>query len=193
MLLAVVVAILVPLQERDSRPDAGLEAALPTESSVRTLDGREVRKPTREKGGAPEWPANAQRAGLNGTVKLECIIGPDGKVKDVTVLKGYQSLASAASSAVRKWRYTPLILNGRAEAFVLTVTVNFQLPARPKRKELLESLRDDDPEIRWAAVRWLGRYRPVTGDQKRALEVAARDASELVRNAAQDALETLPR
>jgi hypothetical protein len=29
--------------------------------------------------------------------------------------------------AVRKWRYSPLFLNGNAERFVLTVTVSFRL------------------------------------------------------------------
>jgi hypothetical protein len=37
-------------------------------------------------------------------------------------------------------------------------------------------------------VRWLGRYRPITGEQKEALESALRDASELVRTAAKESL-----
>jgi hypothetical protein len=28
---------------------------------------------------------------------------------------------------VRQWRYSPVILNGRAEKFILTVTVSFRL------------------------------------------------------------------
>jgi TonB family protein len=190
MLLAFALAMSLRLQEPDSKTHDELEPP-PTDTSVRGLDGREIREPTKEKGAAPEWPTNAQRAGLNGTVKLECTVGVDGKIGDVKVVQGYQSLAGAASSAARRWRYSPLIVNGRPETFILTVTIRFQLPAPPKRRELLESLRDDDPEIRWAAVRWLGRYRPVTGDQRLALERAARDPSELVRNAAKGALAKL--
>jgi hypothetical protein len=68
----------------------------------------------------------------------------------------------------------------------MTATVNFELPAPPRRRDVLGSVRDSDPEIRWAAVRWLGRYRPITGEQKEALEPALHDASELVRTAAKE-------
>jgi hypothetical protein len=47
---------------------------------------------------------------------------------------------------------------------------------------------DPDPEIRGSAVRWLGRYRPVTGEQKKALDKALKDKNEAVSKAARDAL-----
>jgi hypothetical protein len=36
-------------------------------------------------------------------------------------------LEAAATAAVREWRYSPLLLNGKPECFVLTVTVSFSL------------------------------------------------------------------
>jgi outer membrane biosynthesis protein TonB len=36
-------------------------------------------------------------------------------------------LDKAAIDAVKQWRYSPLQLNGRAEPFILTVTVSFNL------------------------------------------------------------------
>ena len=112
-------------------------------------------------------------------------------MRDVKTLRGYRSLAEAGSEAVRKWRYTTTKLNGTAVPVIMTVTVNFRLPAPPKRDDALASLTDSDPEIRWAAIKWLARYRPITGDQKAALEAALQDSSELVRSAAKEALEKL--
>jgi outer membrane biosynthesis protein TonB len=36
-------------------------------------------------------------------------------------------LYEAAKAAVRQWRYSPLLLNGKPERFVVTVTVSFSL------------------------------------------------------------------
>jgi outer membrane biosynthesis protein TonB len=36
-------------------------------------------------------------------------------------------LDQAALVAVRQWRYSPVLLNGRPEKFILTVVVSFKL------------------------------------------------------------------
>ena len=74
---------------------------------------------------------------------------------------------------------------------ILTVKVDFDLPAPPKREDTLESLHDPDPEIREAALVWLSSYRPVTEQQKAAVESALVDSSPLVQRVAQQALEKL--
>lgn len=71
---------------------------------------------------------------------------------------------------------------------IMTVTVNFKLNAPPDRKALPRLAKDEDPEIRWSAVRWLGRFRPIDGAQKKALTAAAEDPDETVRRAAVSAL-----
>jgi len=43
------------------------------------------------------------------------------------VLRSQPLLERAALEAVKRWRYKPLYLNGRATPFVLTVTVSFDL------------------------------------------------------------------
>lgn len=74
---------------------------------------------------------------------------------------------------------------------IMTITVNFRLQAPPKRDDLIGLVRDPDPEIRWAAVRWLGRFRPITSKQKMAVASAVGDSSDLVRTAAKEALAKL--
>ena len=187
--LTVAVVLAAHLQEPTPTPPGPDEIAPAAQASPRTREGRQIKEPRKTKYVAPKWPENALRAGLNGPVVLECEVGIDGRVKDVKVLYGYRSLAEAAEEAVRKWRYSTTELDGKAVPVIMTVTVNFKLPAPPKRDDLLASLTDSDPEIRWAAIKWLSRYRPMTGAQKTALERAQQDPDESVRKAAKEAVE----
>jgi protein TonB len=77
---------------------------------------------------SPPYPELARRAHLEGVVVLEAIIGRDGFVRDVRVLRGVSPLLDpAALEAVRKWRYQPARIEGRAVAVYLSVTVTFSL------------------------------------------------------------------
>lgn len=60
----------------------------------------------------PIYPANAKERLISGTVELHYRISPEGKVYDVTILKGSPVLARAAIDAVQSWRYNPARLNG---------------------------------------------------------------------------------
>lgn len=174
------------MQEPAASPAPPEETSAPT--PTRTLGGQRIKEPVKTKHVSPEWPINAFRAGLTGAVVLEGRIGVDGRMQTVKVLKGYRSLAEAASVAVRKWRYTTTELDGKPVPVIMTITVNFRLQEPPKRTDLIAALLDSDPEIRWAGVRWLGRFRPITTDQRKAVESVLEDPSELVRQAAREAL-----
>ena len=86
-----------------------------------------VRGPTKIHHVDPVYPELAKRARVQGTVVLECTLGPDGRVADVRVLRGVPFLDPAAIEAVRQWVYTPTLLNGVPVSVILTVTVRFQL------------------------------------------------------------------
>lgn len=76
----------------------------------------------------PAYPEGPRVAGMQGMVILEAVIGRDGLVRDVRVLRGVNPLFDrAASEAVLKWRYRPALVGTRAVAVYLTVTVNFQI------------------------------------------------------------------
>ena len=52
---------------------------------------------------------------------LEAIIGKQGGVIDVEVLRGCRlGLNEAAVAAVQQWQYTPTLLNGRPVEVVVT-------------------------------------------------------------------------
>jgi len=76
----------------------------------------------------PNYPSFAAKARLDGVVILEAIVDQDGNVTEVTVLRSATPLLDReAEAAVRQWRYSPLVLNGIRERFVLTVTLSFRL------------------------------------------------------------------
>ena len=62
---------------------------------------------------------------MSGAVILEAVIGTDGAVRDVRVLRSIPLLDDAAVAAVKQWRYSPTLLNGVAVPVVMTVTVQF--------------------------------------------------------------------
>jgi periplasmic protein TonB len=89
--------------------------------------GGNIRPPQKIVHVAPEYPAIARAARSSGVVILEALIGEDGNVRDVRVLRSLPLLDAAAIAAVRQWRFTPTLLNGEAVPIVMTVTVSFAL------------------------------------------------------------------
>jgi protein TonB len=89
--------------------------------------GGSIKEPKKLKHVNPVYPAIARGERVQGMVILEALIGPDGRVKDVKVLRSLPQLDDAAAEAVRQWVYTPTLLNGVAVPVLMTVTVNFAL------------------------------------------------------------------
>ena len=65
--------------------------------------------------------------GGQGVVNIAATMGPDGKVKDARVLRSIALRDQAALDAVRRWEFTPTLLNGVPVPVIMTVTVNFTL------------------------------------------------------------------
>jgi len=78
----------------------------------------------------PAYPAIAQKAGLQGFVKLQVRVMKDGSVEVQKLLEGDPTLADAAITAVKQWRAKPIWMNGRPVEVISTVTFNFQLNER---------------------------------------------------------------
>jgi len=74
----------------------------------------------------PEYPDVARRAGVQGPVTLDVVIGMDGRVLQATVIRSIPALDAAAIAAVKRWEYEPPRVNGRPEVVILTVTVMFK-------------------------------------------------------------------
>jgi TonB family protein len=60
-----------------------------------------------------------------GVVALTADVDASGSVRSVRVVKGNRSLAAAAISAVRKWRYRPYLKDGRPVATETNIVISF--------------------------------------------------------------------
>ena len=89
--------------------------------------GGNIQAPQKISDVAPLYPAIARASHTEGVVILEAVIGEDGSVRDVRVLRSIPLLDAAAVDAVRQWRFTPTLLNGEPVPVVMTVTVAFKL------------------------------------------------------------------
>jgi len=75
----------------------------------------------------PEYPEIARQARKEGNVILQAVIGTDGRVESVTVLKSEPLLDRAAIRAVSQWVYKPGKLRGLPVKVFFTVYVEFRL------------------------------------------------------------------
>jgi len=89
--------------------------------------GGKIKPPARTRYVAPQYPDIARNSRVQGVVILEAVIGADGKVQDLRVLRSIPLLDEAALAAVRAWAYTPTLLNGQPTPVIMTVTVQFRL------------------------------------------------------------------
>ena len=77
---------------------------------------------------SPSYPELARRAHVEGVVMLEAIIGADGFVREVRILRSASFLLEApALEAVSRWRYRAATVEGRGVPVYLTVVVTFSL------------------------------------------------------------------
>ncbi len=75
----------------------------------------------------PVYPPLAKSARVSGTVEFTAIIGEDGTIQNLQLVRGHPLLVNAAKEAVLQWKYRPTVLNGQPVAVVTSVVVNFVL------------------------------------------------------------------
>ena len=89
--------------------------------------GGEIQEPRKTRHVNPVYPRAAIESRVQGIVILECTISPQGKVVGIKTLRSAPTLDEAAIAAVKRWEYTPTLLNGVPVPVIMTVTVNFRL------------------------------------------------------------------
>ena len=80
---------------------------------------------------APDYPADAQKKGIQGVVKLKIFISRSGDVTQAKLISGHPLLAQAAINAVRQWKYQPYLQNGRPVSVETEVSVSFPPASNP--------------------------------------------------------------
>jgi periplasmic protein TonB len=75
----------------------------------------------------PEYPQMAKQMRLAGRVEVEVVIDADGNVEKTQVVTGNALLSSAATSALKKWKFTPFNSGGKPCRAVTTIGFDFKL------------------------------------------------------------------
>ncbi|HYL03229.1 MAG TPA: energy transducer TonB [Steroidobacteraceae bacterium] len=79
---------------------------------------------------APDYPASALQRGIAGSVLISFTVDAKGAPRDVEVVQSTPAgvFDRAAVSAVKRWRYAPMIVDGAAVEVPARTLVRFELP-----------------------------------------------------------------
>lgn len=125
----------------DGKIATGLSVDLPAPADrqgILRFEGDDAPEPVERV--EPRFPQEAVAASLEVHVGVSLRVGTDGAVTDArstgaTVLGdwdgGNEPLVRAVLEAVRRWRYAPQQVDGRAVPFAVSLTLRFDLGARP--------------------------------------------------------------
>jgi TonB family protein len=100
----------------------------------------------------PEYPTLAKVNYIQGQVRLQVAVNPEGKVREVHVVRGHAFLAAAAMKAIAHWVYRPYKTIAGPKGFLTFVDVNFNLryhriESQPPEPETFLSRQVKPPEV----------------------------------------------
>ena len=75
----------------------------------------------------PIYPSTAKEKQLEGAVALDVLIDDQGLVRQVSVIEGPEIFRSGAIEAMKKFRFKPAKVDGKAVAVRIRYTLNFKL------------------------------------------------------------------
>jgi len=76
----------------------------------------------------PVYPPEARRMRVTGRVVIDATVNIEGQVDDLKLVSGDPLLSASAMDAVRKWRYSPYLLNGKPIPRQTRITISFIAP-----------------------------------------------------------------
>ncbi len=87
------------------------------------------KKPQPKNNPKPVYPAQARAQELEGQVLVEALVGADGRVEEVKLIKssGHSILDEAALRTARQWTFSPAEQRGQAVKVPVTIPFNFTL------------------------------------------------------------------
>ncbi len=84
-------------------------------------------QPTLVKFSDPVYPVEARKQGKEGVVVLKALIGPDGRVRQVKILKSIPLFDASAAAAVERWRFSAITSHGQPVYVWMIIPIRFQL------------------------------------------------------------------
>jgi TonB family protein len=77
---------------------------------------------------APEYPAAASQARVQGEVTVRAVVDHEGNVTDARVVSGPELLRDVSLEAVQHWRFRPYMQGGKPVEVATTAVLDFELP-----------------------------------------------------------------
>ena len=93
-------------------------------------EGSGAAPPTLLQSVEPRYTTEAMRARIQGVVTLEVLVGADGTVKDVRVMKSLDratGLDDQAIKTARQWRFRPATYQGQPVPYLVIIEMTFNL------------------------------------------------------------------
>lgn len=122
--------VMITTPESLSVHERAPSAAAPFASGALQLCTSGVDKPVLTREVQPAYTRDAIRALIQGTVGLEAVVLPNGRVGDVRVIRSLDSatgLDGEAVSAAKRWRFRPGTLNGEPVPVIVRIDMTFRL------------------------------------------------------------------
>jgi protein TonB len=74
----------------------------------------------------PAYPYVAKQLRLAGDVEVDVVIGEEGSVEDAKVIKGNAVFTATTVDAVKKWKFKPIEVDGKASRVLTTLTFSYK-------------------------------------------------------------------
>jgi len=75
---------------------------------------------------SPEYPPAAKQLNVSGSQEVQITVSATGDVEDAKVVKGNAMFTQASVSAVKQWKFQPLVKDGAAQRFTTVIVFNYQ-------------------------------------------------------------------
>lgn len=75
----------------------------------------------------PAYPDDARKQGIEALVVVKFVVGEDGEVSDVKIVKGHPLFDEVVLASVRSWSFEPATLDGKPVRMARMVKIPFRL------------------------------------------------------------------
>ena len=75
----------------------------------------------------PDYPPLAKQLKVEGIVELEVVVAENGTVDKVNIVSGNPVLTRPASEALKRWKFQPVMVDGKAVKAIAPVSITFKM------------------------------------------------------------------
>lgn len=90
--------------------------------------GEGMTRPEQVRGRRVEYTREALEAQIEGTMLVQCIITTDGDLQDCKIIKPLPHMEQAVLNALKTWKMTPVMFQGRPVAVKYIIPIRLKLP-----------------------------------------------------------------